>query len=126
MSESNGSTNMARFKLKRKREAFSIEDEHSNLIEVYLEELDGFDRDDWVNESLSRSKYDRETGARIGYNVKDLEAKMVHKCLFKADGTKFTFNEVQKFPASTLSGMYRMCEELNAVTAKAREEVKKD
>lgn len=123
MSESNGKR---RFKLILKKEEIVIEDKHGQEVEAYIQELDGVARDEWVNMSLSRSKVDRETGARIGYDVKDLEAKLVHSSLFKADGTKFEFREVQQFPASTLTALYRMCEDINGISAKAKEAVKNE
>ena len=121
MSDMNGKP---RFRLSLVRTEIVIEDRNNQEIECYVQELDGMARDEYVNLSLSRSKVDRDTGVRTGYDVKDLEANLVHKCLFKADGTKFTFKEVQEFPASTLTGLYRMCEELNGINQRGKETVK--
>ena len=125
MSESNGytSSEIPRFRTKLARMEIIIEDKNGAEQKCYLEELEADKKDDWVNLSLDRSKYN-EQGVRIGYNVKDLEANLVHKSLHKEDGSTFGFREVQSFPASTLTAIYRLCEDLNGLSEKARTAVK--
>lgn len=125
MSESNGYTDsqIPRFKSKLARMEIIIEDKNGIEQKCYLEELESDKKDDWVNLSLERSKYN-DAGVRVGYNVKDLEANLVHKCLHKEDGTSFGFREIQTLPASTVTGIYKLCEDLNGLSEKARQAVK--
>ena len=123
--ESNGQRKKEkpRFRRNYDRIEVEIEEKDGSLTDAYLQELSGEEKDKYVNLSLQRGRYS-ESGARIGYDVKDLEAILVEKCLFRYDGSKYKFDEVRDFPSSQLNGLYRLCEEMNALNPQARTAVK--
>lgn len=89
-----------------------------------LRELIGTDRDEFVDLSLARAKRN-ETGAYIGYQTRDLEAILVHKCLFDKDGKQLPIAVIKGASASTLTALYLACEELCALNKVGVDKAKK-
>lgn len=123
------------FRLNRKRKRIKLEDQETEPGEVpcqvppgtyVLKELSGAERDEYVTETINRTTRNPQTGAVVGYNPKDLEAKLVCLCAYTEDGKQIPWQKWRTVPSETLTLLYLECERLNGLDRVGREQVKKD
>ena len=123
-----------KLRLRRKSKVVTLEDDNDSgdptplpipAGDYTIKELMGTERDDYINETITRHKFDPQSGVRVGYNVKDQEARLVSLCLHDSAGKRVEMNRVRLLPASTLSALYQLCEEVSALNKVGVEQAKK-
>lgn len=94
--------------------------------EMYkIREMNGEDRDKWLNNWYSRMRTD-EKGNILGIQqYQDAQAYLISLCLFDPQSKPVPITEIRKFPGSMQRGLFDQCQEINGGTAKAEEELKK-
>lgn len=113
-----------RFTLKLKEIPIELEDKDGNVGTFTLRDIDGAERDAFLNTMAQRYRYDGE-GKPV--NIKDFNAyqsSLITRCLFDPAGKAVPVNELQKWPAQVLSQLFDMLQELVGMDAKAVEKAK--
>lgn len=83
--------------------------------ECVLREMDGFERDKYLNSQ--RSKVDRDQNLK---DFTDVQTSLVAQCLYeKGTDTLIPIQEIREFPTKTLAKLYDICMTLNGLDAKA-------
>ena len=78
-----------------------------------LQEMTGAQRDEYLNKMTARMKFN-DQGKVVG--VKEftgLQASLVSRCLYWANGDMSTMEEAQALPASALDVLYKEAQKMN-------------
>lgn len=118
MSVSNGSF-LGSFELERKKVHFE-----AGGTKYHIREMDGNERDRYMNRVTRRSKKARANRGRDAFDFEGVQAELLSICLFE-DGSDKPVNAdmLQKWPASLLQALFDKAQELNGLTEDANEEV---
>lgn len=112
-----------KFKLKRKSVPVVMEDENGNEFACELREMTGAERDQWLNGMAGRMRVDAQ-GNPVGVAKFDgLQADLIALCLYQAD-TRVPKSQIVGYPASVQTELFKICQEINSLGDKAREEAK--
>lgn len=96
------------------------------VTEYKLQELDGTERDKYLNVLGSRMKV---TGKGIPAGVKDfkdLQADLVSRSLVDADGTQVPVAMIQRWPVSIQTKLFKMAQKLSALEEESEKDAKND
>lgn len=85
-----------------------------NGEEHTLTELTGAQRDAYVTASSQRVKQDTK-GNTKNVDMTGYQADLISLSLIKGDGTRYSKEEIQKWPASAQSQLYKMARKLSAL-----------
>lgn len=99
-----------------KREEVKVDLDGSEYV---LVELDGRERDRYLNALTSRLQPSRDGKGGSVKNFDGLQASLVAASLFKVEGTErvsVPIDDVQAYPAKTLSDLFGMAKELSALS----------
>lgn len=115
-----------RFSLKKASQEVILEGADGQEIKARLMELSGGERDSYLQDMSAFMKYDA-AGKPAGLSsFEGLQAALLSKCLEREDGTKFTKEEVQAFPATVQSALFDAAQKLNALDNENEEEAEKN
>lgn len=114
---------LRKFSLKRKVVPILIEDENGNEFECRLEEMTGTERDSWLSGMSRRMKTDANGNPTGVSSFDGLQADLIGLCLTQ-NGVKVPKSEIMKYPASLQTELFKICQEINSLGDKARDEAK--
>lgn len=123
---------MIKLKLTRQRVPVELEDEKGNILKFTLVEMDGAQRDEYLNDSAARMEIvpgetdDKGNPRTRIKDYKGLHAKLLTICMVSELGKPPTLAEVQSWPAAVQSQLYKEAQKLNRLDEKKEEEAKKD
>lgn len=107
-----------RYRLKLREEPVEIEDHEGKPRIFTLRELDGSQRDEYVEVVRSRSKFGPDGKLLAPPNESGLQPLLLSKCLRDEKGVLVSFETIAKWPASQLEGLF---EEAVAVSGLGKE-----
>jgi len=112
-------------KRKRKIIPLQIEDEDEKLHDCYLREMSGKRRDEWLNKMGDNMKM--ADGKPTGVKKFDaVQAGLIAECLYYTEGDRpVTIKELQEWGSSALVELFEICQNMNGLNEKGREEAKK-
>ena len=119
-----------KLKLTRQRVPVELEDEKGKILKLTLVEMDGTQRDEYLNDSASRmeivpGEVDAQGNPRTRIkDYKGLHAKLLTVCLVDENGKAPTLAEVQAWPAAVQSALYKAAQELNRLDGKKEGDAK--
>ena len=114
-----------RFSLVLKREVVELEGP-SGVEAYYVEELDGVDRDSYLNLLGKKTRYDN-AGKPVGLKTFDgLHVALVGLSLHKADGALVAKGVIEKYPAGVIEALFDMAQDLSVLTEATKTEVGND
>jgi hypothetical protein len=108
-----------RFRLVRKQIPVELEDAGGKVLRCVMRELDGQERDKFLNIMSTRMKTDAKGKPSGVKDFTNLQASLLVASLFKPDGKPFTSAELQKFPSSTQTELFKMAQKLSGLDEKA-------
>lgn len=95
--------------------------------ECYIQELDGSERDDFLNFMGSRTKISSDGRSGVIKDFKKLHARLISVHLHDAATEKLlTEDEIQEFPSTAIAKLHEMCKKLSALDEDAKEKAKND
>jgi hypothetical protein len=121
MSETNGE--VKRYSLKRKVVVIELEGEDGTVSACELREMNGTERDRFLNTSNRRLKTDSQGNAVGVSDFNGIYADLIAQCLYR-EGALVPKSEILNFPASLQADLHRICQEINSLGDKAREAAK--
>lgn len=100
-----------------------LKDKDGNTLNYTMREMNGADRDKYLDSVNARMKYDEE-GKPKGINtIEGLKASLLSLCLFDKDGQQPTIEYIQKWPSRSLEKLHEYAQELNALEDEEEAEV---
>jgi hypothetical protein len=115
-----------RFRLVRKQIPVELEDAGGKVLRCVMRELDGQERDKFLNIMSTRMKTDAKGKPSGVKDFTNLQASLLVASLFKPDGKPFTSAELQKFPSSTQTELFKMAQKLSGLDEKPEDDAKND
>lgn len=105
------------FELKLKSIPVELANPVSNVPESYtLSELTGDKRDEYLNDTASRMKFDAQGKAQGVKDFKGMQAKLVSLCLTKGNGgEKVSIDTINTWPASVVSALFKEAQKLSGL-----------
>lgn len=92
-----------------------------------LKEFGGVDLSEYTQEAAGRMQYDQgtKTVKTVG-DSKTVQSGLIARCLYAAGSERRVHvNVISAWPATTISGLYDLCMDLNGLSAAAEEDAKK-
>lgn len=115
-----------RFVLRRKEVPVEMEMEDGTVKSYTLREMEGRDRDAYLNSMGDRMKFSNN-GKVIGLKSFDgHQGKLLTRCLYDEHGELVALKDCQSFPTSVLDALFKRAEKLNALDVKSEEDEKND
>lgn len=96
----------------------------AGVPETYtLSELTGVQRDEYLNDTASRMKFDGQGKAQGVKDFKGMQAKLVSLCLTKGSGgAPVTVETINTWPASVVSALFKEAQKLSGLEAEVPKE----
>ena len=115
-----------RFKRFLKEEPFELEDNFGEVMEYVIREMTSPERDKYLGQHASRYKVNAE-GMVVGVkDFKGIQSSLISKCCFTKGGAKVSQQEIDNWPPTVQSALYKLCQEINCLTEKSEEDEKKE
>jgi len=112
------------FDLKRKEETVVLEN-GDKKTEYVLRELSGKDRDFYLSKMSEKMRYEKGKPAGLK-NFDGLQALLINLHLHTMDDVRVSVQEIQKFPASVVSGLFDACQSISSLGDEDEDEVGND
>jgi hypothetical protein len=98
----------------------------SGVPENYsLNEMTGVQRDEYLNDTASRMKFDPKGQAQGVKDFKGMQAKLISLCLTKGSGgAAVTVETINGWPATVVSALFKEAQKINALEAEKEEPAK--
>jgi hypothetical protein len=89
--------------------------------EYELREMDAATRDDYLDQ-LARRMAVSPDGKIMGVRqIQGMQASLIARCLFRANGERVKEEEVQQWPASTVQALFETAQKMNHLVAEEGE-----
>lgn len=117
---------MAKISLKRKEIAVELEDGNGIVKNYTLRELDGTQRDKFLN-IMSETMKNGPDGRPVGLKTfENFQANLLTKSLFDESNQPVPVQVIQTWPTSALTTLFDMAQKISALAPDAKVEAKND
>lgn len=103
------------FDLKLNEQPVILKDAKGVPTHYTLREMDGNQRDEHMQDSASRMKFDEKGNAKGLSSYKGIQSKLISLCLFDAEGKPVPEKTINAWPATTISGLFKAAQQLNSL-----------
>lgn len=114
------------FSLELEEIPIKIKDKNGTTLEYSLRELDGFERDKYLNSLSDRIRIDVNGKPSGVKNFDGLQASLLSKCLWDAEGKLVPISVVQKWPARVQSSLFEQAQKLSGLDDKSSQDQAKN
>ena len=112
-----------RIKVRRKQEVIEVEDEAGNVHRVTLREMNGIQRDIWLNKNSKATKTDSKGNRTTDFT--GLHANLICACAYTDAGLPYQQSVVQNWSSSAQEELFRICLTLNGLDKDSADAEKK-
>ncbi len=112
------------YKLKSAATPITLEKEDGTVLEITMKEMDAASRDRYLDELSTRMRFDAEGRPAGIKKFEGMQADLLALCLFNPDGKGVIKMEIQKWPASVVSDLFKKAQAMNHLTQET--EIKND
>lgn len=113
------------FTLSRREVKIKLQDPRTDRVTEYtLRELDGTERDKYLNNLASRMKVDKGGKPQGIKDFKDLQADLVSRSLVDGENTNVPIALIQRWPVHVQTELFKMAQKLSALEEGAEEDAK--
>lgn len=113
-----------RLTLKRKVLPVELEGEDGAVKNYLLKGMSGRERDGYLNDMGDRIKLGPDGKPSGLKSFEGVQANLVARCLYTAEGAKVPQETIQDFPAETLNKLFETAQKLNGLDKDAEEAAK--
>lgn len=115
------------FSLDRQKIPVKLQDPKTGNFSYYtLQELDGTERDKYLNMLGQRMKVGKDGKPQGIKDFKDLQADLVSRSLLDSESKNVPVAMIQRWPVSVQSALFKQAQRLSALEEESEKEVKND
>lgn len=103
-----------------------ITDRNGVTKDYKLVELTGLERDKWLNTMAARVKMSGDGKPQGISSFDDMQANLITKCLFDAEGKTVPVAMIRGWPAKVQQALFKKIEDMNGLSDAGKEEAKKN
>ncbi len=82
-------------------------------MELEMREMSALARDSYLDRLSSRMRYDNDGKPAGIKKFEGMQAELLSSCLFRKDGKAVIHSEIQAWPASVVSDLFKAAQEMN-------------
>lgn len=117
---------METLKLSLSKKDVKIEDKNGNVKTYTVSEMTEKERDDYLQAIGSKMELDKAGTPKTMKDWRGLQSSLVSRCLRDENGEPVSEKEIKKYPAKTVSALYKIAQDLNAMSGLGKQQVKND
>lgn len=116
-----------KYDLERATVPVELKDPKTGTVLNYtLQELDGLERDQYLNELANRMKVGKDGKPQGIRDFKDLQAKLVSRSLVNEKGENVLVAVIQKWPVHVQKGLFDTAQKLSALEEASEKDAKNE
>lgn len=112
------------YKLKSASVPIELENEDGSVLQLAMKEMDAASRDKYLDELSTRMRFDAEGRPAGIKKFEGMQSDLLALCLFNPEGKAVVKSEIQKWPASVVSDLFKKAQAMNHLTQET--EIKND
>ncbi len=90
-----------------------------------IQELDGIELGQWRTDMADRVRTDSQGKVTGVTNFNGIEANLICRCLRNAKGEAVVSGQIERWPASAIAAIFKVCQEVNGMTPESEAAEKK-